>query len=69
MLNAANEVIVAAFLARKLRFCEIAECVGRVVEDMREVSSWHGYDDIMAADRLARRSAEALVARMSNTFL
>lgn len=68
-LNAANEVIVAAFLQRKLRFCEIAECVCRVVEDMREVSTWHGYDNIMAADRLARRSAEALVSRMNATFL
>ncbi|MCQ2428820.1 MAG: 1-deoxy-D-xylulose-5-phosphate reductoisomerase [Clostridia bacterium] len=60
-LNAANEVVVAAFLADKLRFCEIPETVTRVVEDMRQVSAWHSYEQIMAADRLARRSAEALI--------
>ena len=61
VLNAANEVVVAAFLAEKIRFCEISEYVSRVVEDMKGVATWHSYDSIMEADRLARQSAEALL--------
>lgn len=61
VLNAANEVVVAAFLAEQIKFCEISEYVTRVVEDMKGVAAWHGYDDIMEADRLARQSAEALI--------
>ncbi len=61
VLNAANEVVVAAFLAEKIRFCEIAEYVSRVVEDMKGASGWHSYDSIMEADKLARQSAIALI--------
>ncbi len=61
VLNAANEVVVAAFLAEKIRFCEISEYVSRVVEDMKGVSGWHSYDGIMEADKLARQSASALI--------
>ena len=60
-LNAANEVIVAAFLQEKIRFCDIPDMVTRVVEDMHAVSSWHSYAQIMTADKLARQSAEALL--------
>ena len=65
VLNAANEVVVAAFLAEKIRFCEISECVSRVVEDMKSVSDWHSYDSIMEADNLARQSARALIGHMA----
>ena len=61
VLNAANEVVVAAFLEEKIRFCEISEYVSRVVEDMKGVSGWHSYDGIMEADQLARQSARALL--------
>lgn len=61
VLNAANEVVVAAFLAERIRFCEISEYVTRVVEDMKGVSDWHSYDSIMEADKLARQSARALL--------
>lgn len=62
-LNAANEIIVAAFLEEKIRFCEIPDMVTRVVEDMRAVSEWHSYAQIMTADKLARQSAAALIRR------
>lgn len=65
VLNAANEVVVAAFLHEKLRFCEISEYVTRVVEDMKGVSGWHSYDGIMEADSLARQSARALIGHHS----
>ena len=61
VLNAANEVVVAAFLQEKIRFCEISEYVTRVVEDMKGVADWHSYDSIMEADKLARQSARALL--------
>ena len=62
VLNAADEVVVAAFLAGSVRFCEISELVGRVVEDLRHTSSWHSYDDLMEADTIARDAAERLIA-------
>ena len=61
VLNAANEVVVAAFLQEKIRFCQISEYVARVVEDMKGVAAWHSYDSIMEADSLARQSARALL--------
>ncbi|MBE6585409.1 MAG: 1-deoxy-D-xylulose-5-phosphate reductoisomerase [Ruminococcaceae bacterium] len=68
-LNAANEVVVAAFLQEKIRFCEISEYVTRVVEDLKGVSGWHSYDGIMEADKLARQSAEALIGHTKDTPL
>ncbi len=58
VLNAANEEVVAAFLAEKIRFCEIADYVEQTVETLHTVSTWHGYEDIMEADRLARQTAQ-----------
>ncbi len=62
VLNAANEVVVAAFLNDKLRFCEIPELVLRVVEDLSHTADWHSYDELMEADDLARRRAVTLLA-------
>ncbi len=61
VLNAANEVIVAAFLQETVRFCEISELVTRVVEDLRHVSSWHTFEQLMEADTLAREAAHRLL--------
>ena len=60
-LNAANEVVVDAFLREKIRFCEISEYVTRVVEDMKGVSAWHSYEQLMEADALARETARGLL--------
>jgi len=61
VLNAANEAAVAAFLARRIRFLDIA----RIVEDV--LAGWDGLSDgidglqqVQAADLEARRLAEAL---------
>ena len=66
VLNAANEVVVAAFLEEKIRFCDIPDLVSRVTQDMSGVSAWHTYDEIMTADALARRSAEAMIQRVGH---
>lgn len=62
VLNAANEEVVAAFLAEKIRFCEIADLVGQTVETLNKLSTWHGYENIMEADRLARECARNIMA-------
>jgi 1-deoxy-D-xylulose-5-phosphate reductoisomerase len=61
VLNAANEAAVAAFLARRIRFLDIA----RIVEDV--MTGWNGLSDpvdaleqVHAADLEARRLAETL---------
>ena len=61
VLNAANEVIVAAFLEESIRFCDIPDLVTRTVEDLRYVSAWHTYDQLMEADALARETAARLL--------
>ena len=60
-LNAANEVVVAAFLDEKIRFCAIPELVGRTVESMRAAAARHTYEGIMEADREAREIARSLI--------
>jgi 1-deoxy-D-xylulose-5-phosphate reductoisomerase len=60
-LNAANEVAVEAFLARRLPFLGIA----RVIEDTlarADVRAPRSLDEVLAADGAARRQAAALVA-------
>lgn len=59
VLNAANETAVAAFLARRIRFLDIA----RIVEDV--MAGWNGLSDavdalqqVQSADLEARRVAE-----------
>ena len=61
-LNAANEVAVAAFLARKIPFLAVSDTVVRVVEDMTHVKAAHTLDEILAADREARERAASYLA-------
>ena len=62
VLNAANEVAVAAFLARRIGFLDIA----RVVEDVLTASGLsservESVQQVQAADREARGRAEKAV--------
>jgi 1-deoxy-D-xylulose-5-phosphate reductoisomerase len=52
VLNAANEIAVARFLAREIRFTEIIPLVARTLE--RHNQSGQGFDEILAADLWAR---------------
>ena len=66
VLNAANEVAVAAFLARRIGFLDIA----RIVEDVLAASGTlsgrvESVQQVQAADREARRRAEEAVQRHS----
>lgn len=57
VLNAANEVCVAAFLSEKLSFCGIMDTVGHVVSDMQYAAMCHSMEEILACDRKARELA------------
>ena len=61
VLNAANEVVVAAFLSEAIRFFEIPELVGATVEALHHTSAWHTYDQLLEADALARETARKLL--------
>lgn len=64
MLNAANEIAVAAFLASEIRFTDIAALNVAVLETLscQEPSS---VDAVIAIDREARAMASALLPRFS----
>ena len=59
MLNAANEVAVAAYLAEKIKFGQITECVCHTVYSMSEAAEIHTLDGIFKADKKAREIAKA----------
>jgi 1-deoxy-D-xylulose-5-phosphate reductoisomerase len=61
VLNAANEVAVAAFLAGRLGFLEIAAVVEATLE-ARGDELGDGLEQILSVDAEARRHAETLVA-------
>ena len=59
VLNAANEVAVAAYLAEKIKFGQITECVCHTVYAMPDASEIHTLEGIFEADKKARRIAKA----------
>jgi len=61
VLNAANEVAVAAFLAGRIPFPCIWETVAHVMHRHAPVAE-PGLDDILGADREARAAAEGFVS-------
>ena len=64
-LNAANEVTVAAFLASRIRFTDIAALNLSVLErmDLREPQS---IEDVLAVDALARETAQKQVSHLAS---
>lgn len=63
LLNAANEVAVAAFLAHRLPFGGIADVVARVLETVPGHVPVN-LDAVLALDRAARREAESFVRQL-----
>jgi 1-deoxy-D-xylulose-5-phosphate reductoisomerase len=61
ILNAANEVAVAAFLQRRIGFLDIARTVARVLDSIGTVAAGT-LDEVIALDRDARRVAERFAA-------
>lgn len=62
VLNAANEIAVAAFLDERIKFTAIAEIVERTLE-VAGTASVNTLDEILDCDRRARRVAADAVAR------
>ncbi len=60
IMNAANEVAVAAFLKERIGFLDIAATIERTMHAIAFVGK-PTYDDYVATDREARRYAEGLV--------
>ena len=61
VLNAANEVAVAAFLERKLSFVGIFDLVTQTVERLEGAKNTSDIDDILACDREARAIANEIL--------
>jgi 1-deoxy-D-xylulose-5-phosphate reductoisomerase len=64
VLNAANEVVVDAFLNRRIRFAEISEYIQRVL-DLHQPVNKPSLDDILDADRWAREAANDLLGAIA----
>jgi 1-deoxy-D-xylulose-5-phosphate reductoisomerase len=62
ILNAANEVAVAAFMERRIGFLDIAAVVAQALE-RASPASLGSVDDVLACDREARDAASAAILR------
>jgi 1-deoxy-D-xylulose-5-phosphate reductoisomerase len=63
ILNAANEVAVAAFLQRQIRFDQIAQVIGQVL-DKQAVIEPDSLELVIACDQEARRLASLVIASL-----
>jgi 1-deoxy-D-xylulose-5-phosphate reductoisomerase len=64
--NAANEIAVAAYLAKQVDFGDIPRIIGRVMRSHTSVARPR-LDDILEADQEARTRALELVGRLAKT--
>ncbi len=64
VLNAADEVAVAAFLDGQIPFTAIAELIERVLDEMTALPVSH-FDDLFVADAEARRRSKGLVGGLT----
>ncbi len=60
VMNAANEIVVAAFLNERITFKDIPRLIEQVLEKHKPISK-PGLDDILEADRWARQEADNLL--------
>jgi 1-deoxy-D-xylulose-5-phosphate reductoisomerase len=68
VLNAANEVAVASFLASRLRFTEIPDLIRRAMERFERVGPMavRGLDDVREIDRWARDFAAESAGKLQS---
>ena len=64
VLNAANEVAVAAFLARRIRFDHIHQ-INTETLNVITPDTPASLQDLLALDQLSRRAAETAISRLS----
>ncbi len=62
VLNAADEVVVNAFLENRISFLDISKIVSRTLEKHKSITN-PDLDDILSADRWARNTAMGMVLR------
>ena len=65
-LNGANEVAVAAFLARAIRWVDIPDVIASALDECPSVEP-ATVEDVLEADRGGREMAEAAIARLAAT--
>jgi 1-deoxy-D-xylulose-5-phosphate reductoisomerase len=61
VLNAANEVAVASFLAGAIRFPAIAATVAEALSEVRGFDAPQSIDEVVEIDRAARRTVDAMM--------
>ncbi len=67
VLNAANEQVVALFLEEKIRFLDIPRCIESVCDRFSSQNrSNPSLDDILAADKWARREVLTVIEKLEN---
>ncbi len=64
ILNAADEVAVAAFLEGRIEFVEIAEVIARTMEDIGSGPA-RDFNELFAVDEAARERSDELIAGLS----
>lgn len=66
VLNAANEIAVAAFLAGKIRLTDIADINEQALNDIQlpPLNETADIEDILAIDKIARHLTDKLVAKL-----
>ena len=64
-LNAANEIVVAAFLAEEIRFTDIADLNLAVLEQM-DLQEPQSVEDVLRVDAIAREVARKQVMRLAS---
>jgi len=68
VLNAANEVAVAGFLAGRCKFTDIAACVELVLDKMANSNELGSLESILDTDRQARAIADEVLTRFDLGF-
>ena len=63
VLNAANEIAVAAFLGGQIAFSEIAVVVERVLTTGNQPPAPRDLDEVLAVDAASRARARAILAQ------
>ena len=63
MMNAANEIAVAAFLEERIRFVDLPDIIARVMSRCPAVEN-PSLADVLAADGEARRQANQAIEQM-----
>ncbi len=64
VMNAADEIAVAAFLSGKIKFHSIFDAVENTFDRLRSMKGYTELGDIISADREARKIAEQLISQM-----